>query len=114
MKGANRQKLVRTAAKATLARMGKAQAAAAWTVYILRCGDGSLYTGATNDLPRRYALHQRGAGGAYTRSRLPVALVYSEPALDRGAAYRREAALKRLRRGAKMRLLQKGQRQAAG
>jgi putative endonuclease len=75
-------------------------------VYILRCGDGSLYTGATNDLSRRYRLHQQGKAAAYTRSRLPVALVFSEPAPDRGAAYRREAALKRLRRPAKLQLLQ--------
>lgn len=76
-----------------------------WTVYLLRCGDGSLYAGATNDLARRVLAHARGAGGRYTRSRLPVALVWSEPARDRGAALRREAALKRLSRREKLALL---------
>jgi len=76
-----------------------------WTVYVLRCRDGSLYTGATNDLPARVSAHRAGKGGAYTRSRLPVALVYSEPVADRGAALRREAALKRLSRAAKLALV---------
>ena len=48
-------------------------------VYILRCGDGSLYTGWTNDLPRRLKAHQAGKGGRYTRSHLPVALGYCGP-----------------------------------
>lgn len=67
-----------------------------WCVYMLRCRDKSLYTGITNDVPRRLAAHGAGKGGAYTRSRRPVALVYREPARDRSAALRREAALKRL------------------
>ncbi|AKU91959.1 GIY-YIG nuclease family protein [Vulgatibacter incomptus] len=78
---------------------------AGWCVYVLLCGDGSLYTGATNDLARRVARHAAGKGAAYTRSRLPVSLAWSEPALDRGAALRREAAIKRLRRQAKLALL---------
>ena len=49
-----------------------------WFVYILKCRDGSLYTGMTNDLPHRLSVHRSGRGGAYTRSRLPVRLVYSE------------------------------------
>jgi putative endonuclease len=73
---------------------------------MLRCRDGTLYTGATNDLARRLATHQRGRGAAYTRARLPVTLVWSEPAPNRGAALRREAALKRLSRAEKLRLLQ--------
>lgn len=76
-----------------------------WSVYMLRCGDGSLYTGITNDLDRRIAAHSRGSGAAYTRSRLPVSLVFQEPATDRAAALRREAALKRLPRAAKLLLL---------
>lgn len=76
-----------------------------WTVYILRCGDGTLYTGCTNDLPRRVRQHQRGKAAAYTRSRLPVILVFYEPACDRSAASIREAALKRLRRRDKLRLV---------
>jgi putative endonuclease len=67
-----------------------------WCVYMLRCRDDSLYTGITNDVPRRLAAHAAGRGGAYTRSRCPVRLVYREPAKDRSAALRREAALKRL------------------
>ncbi|NTX09981.1 GIY-YIG nuclease family protein [Myxococcus sp. CA051A] len=76
-----------------------------WTVYMLRCRDGSLYTGATNDLERRVATHGRGRGAAYTRARLPVTLVWSEAAEDRGAALRREAAIKRLTRGDKLLLV---------
>ena len=60
-----------------------------YLVYILRCGDGSLYTGCTNDLPRRLRAHQSGRGAKYTRSRLPVELIYQEPAADRSAALRR-------------------------
>jgi putative endonuclease len=67
-----------------------------WCVYMLRCRDGSLYTGITNDVGRRLAAHAAGRGAAYTRSRRPVRLVYREPARGRGAALRREAALKRL------------------
>ena len=72
---------------------------------MLRCRDGSLYTGATVDLVRRVATHQAGRGAAYTRARLPVALVWSEPAVDRSAALRREAALKRLTRAQKVELV---------
>jgi putative endonuclease len=77
----------------------------AWTVYLLRCRDGSLYAGATNDLTRRVAAHQAGRGGAYTRSRRPVRLVFIERQPDRGTALRREAALKRLPRAAKLELV---------
>ena len=76
-----------------------------WHVYLLRCADGSLYAGATNDLQRRLATHAAGKGAAYTRARLPVELVWSEPAADRGAALRREAALKKLPRRRKLELL---------
>ena len=73
-------------------------------VYLLRCGDGSLYTGCTNDLARRLRAHQSGRGAKYTRSRLPVELVYREEAADRSAALRREAAIKRLTRAEKLAL----------
>lgn len=76
-----------------------------WCVYMLRCRDGSLYTGATNNLEQRLARHQRGKGAAYTRSRLPVRLVYREAAEDRSAALRREAALKNLSRPEKLTLV---------
>jgi putative endonuclease len=76
-----------------------------WSVYFLRCADGTLYAGATADLARRLRQHQSGRGARYTRSRLPVALVWSEGARDRGAALRREAALKRLTRAEKLALV---------
>ena len=76
-----------------------------YLVYILRCGDGTLYTGCTNDLPRRLQAHQSGRGAKYTRSRLPVELVYQEAVPDRSAALRREAAIKRLDRRQKLALI---------
>jgi putative endonuclease len=78
-----------------------------WAVYMLRCSDGSLYTGATNDLSRRLVQHRCGKGAAYTRSRLPVVLVFKEPATGKASALRREAALKRLSRAEKLVLLRK-------
>ena len=77
-----------------------------YLVYILRCGDGTLYTGCTNDLPRRLQAHQSGRGAKYTRSRLPVELVYQEAVPDRSAALRREAAIKRLDRRRKLALIE--------
>jgi putative endonuclease len=73
-------------------------------VYLLRCRDGSLYTGITNDLPQRLASHRRGSASAYTRSRRPVTLAYHEVVRDRGAALRREAAIRRLSRAQKLEL----------
>lgn len=74
----------------------------AWFVYMVRCADGSLYTGATNDLARRVAAHNEGKGARYTRSRRPVTLVWSRRAKDRGSALSREARLKRLSREEKL------------
>jgi putative endonuclease len=76
-------------------------------VYLLRCRDGSLYTGITNDLPRRLTAHRAGTASAYTRSRLPVRLAYREALPDRSAALRREAAIKRLPREAKLALIRR-------
>ncbi|MBI3184447.1 MAG: GIY-YIG nuclease family protein [Myxococcales bacterium] len=76
-----------------------------WTVYILRCGDGSLYTGCTNDLERRLRRHREGKGAAYTRSRRPLSLVFRMAAEGRGDALRREAAIKQLSRSRKLELL---------
>jgi putative endonuclease len=73
-------------------------------VYLLRCGDGSLYTGITNDLSRRLQLHNSGTASAYTRSRRPLALAYHESQPDRGAALKREAAIRRLSRAEKLAL----------
>jgi putative endonuclease len=72
---------------------------------MLRCGDGSLYTGITNDIARRLAAHKAGRASRYTRSRLPVRLVHAEPQATKSQALRREAAIKRLSRPAKLRLL---------
>jgi len=78
----------------------------AWYVYMLRCGDGSLYTGCTDNVERRLAVHQSGKGAKYTRSRLPVVLVYREELPDKSAALRREAAIKAMTRERKLALLQ--------
>ena len=67
-----------------------------WVAYMLRCRDGSFYTGCTNNLTRRLALHQNGKGAKYTRSRLPVKLAWYEEANEKSDALRREAAVKRL------------------
>lgn len=75
---------------------------------MLRCGDGSLYTGCTNDFPRRLEAHSSGRGAKYTRSRLPVTLAYREEAADRSAALRRESAIKRLTRPEKLALIESG------
>lgn len=72
-----------------------------WFVYVTRCADGSLYTGVATDPVARERVHNAGRGAAYTRSRLPVKLVHVEAAADRGAALRREIAIKRLTRSDK-------------
>lgn len=76
----------------------------AWHVYLVRCADGTLYTGITTDLARRMAAHNAGKGAKYTRSRGPVRLVWSEPAKDVGAARRREYQVRTLPRAEKERL----------
>ena len=77
----------------------------AWYVYILRCGDGTLYTGATDDVERRLAAHRAGKGAKYTRGRGPLELVYTEEQPDKGAALRREAQIKGMTRGEKLALI---------
>ena len=76
-----------------------------WYVYMLRCGDGSLYTGYTDNIPRRLAVHQSGKGAKYTRSHLPVGLAYWEELPDKSSALRREAAIKQLTRREKLALI---------
>jgi putative endonuclease len=76
----------------------------AW-VYMLRCADGSLYTGWSTDVARRLQRHRSGKASRYTASRLPVELVYEAAMADRGAALREEARIKRLRREAKLELI---------
>ena len=74
-------------------------------VYILRCADGTYYTGWTADVARRVAAHNAGRGGRYTRTRRPVTLVYHEEAADRRSAMKREAAIKKYSREQKERLV---------
>ena len=75
-------------------------------VYLLRCADGTLYTGFTNDLARRLAAHNAGRGAKYTRGRRPVELVYWESFSNKSSALRREYAIKQLPRRQKLTLIQ--------
>ena len=77
----------------------------AW-VYMLRCADGSLYTGWSNDLERRLARHRAGTASRYTASRLPVELAMAAAMPDRSSAMREEARIKRLDRSAKLALIE--------
>jgi predicted GIY-YIG superfamily endonuclease len=72
---------------------------------MLRCGDGSLYTGIALDVERRLAEHRRGTGAKYTRSRGPLTVVYREELADKSAALRREIAIKKLSRAEKLELI---------
>src|SRR4051812_4695267 len=72
-----------------------------WQVYVLRCGDGTLYTGIARDAEARLRQHEAGKGARYTRGRGPLALVLLEAAASHGDALRREAAIKRLKRAGK-------------
>jgi predicted GIY-YIG superfamily endonuclease len=74
-------------------------------VYIVRCADGTYYTGWAADVNRRVAAHNAGRGGRYTRARRPVLLVYQEEVPDRSSAMRREAAIKAYGRERKERLI---------
>ena len=74
-------------------------------VYLLRCGDGSLYCGWTTNIQRRLAMHVAGRASRYTASRLPVDLVLCTPMADRSAARREEARIKRLTRAQKLELV---------
>ncbi len=78
-----------------------------WVVYILRCGDGSLYTGITNNLALRIEKHQSGKGARYTKNRGPLKLVYQETLPDRSTATKREMQIKTLTRQAKLALIGK-------
>lgn len=85
-----------------------------WTVYILRCADGSLYTGIARDANHRVAAHNAGRGAAYTRSRRPVTLIHQEAAASHSAALRREWAIKRLSRKEKEHFVMSRQSSPAG
>lgn len=81
-----------------------------WKLYILRCGDGSLYTGITTDVEKRLEAHRCGKGAKYTRGRGPLELAYTEECGDHSAALRRELAVKALSREEKQRLLKASER----
>lgn len=76
-----------------------------WYLYILRCGDGSLYTGITVDVEKRLEAHRSGKGAKYTRGRGPLELVYRESCADHSAALRRERAIKVLSKEEKLALI---------
>ncbi len=80
-------------------------AAPTWWVYLLRCGDGTLYCGIALDVEARLEQHRAGKGAKYTRGRGPLELVYREACHSRPEALRRERAIKRMRRSAKAALL---------
>lgn len=76
-----------------------------WYIYILRCADGTLYTGSTDDVERRVAVHNSGKGAKYTRGRTPVEVVYTEECESYSAALKREYAIKQLSRQEKWNLI---------
>lgn len=80
-------------------------------VYILKCKDGTLYTGWTNDLNRRVAAHNAGQGAKYTKSRRPVELLYFEELSSKSEALKREAAIKKMSRSEKLRMISKENRE---
>jgi len=84
-----------------------------WHIYIIKCKDGLLYTGITNNLEQRIKAHNSGNGCKFTRCRIPVKLVYSEKSLNRSSASKREAEIKSLTREKKVELI-KGARKASG
>jgi predicted GIY-YIG superfamily endonuclease len=84
-----------------------------WSLYILKCGDGTLYTGITNDLDRRVAQHNSGTASRYTRSRLPVTIIHREPCKNRSSALKKEYAMKQLSRTEKEAYIKK-KRKAVG
>ncbi len=84
-----------------------------WYVYMLRCGDESLYTGITDDPVRREKAHNAGKGSRYTRAHLPVKTVYLESCADKSAALRRERQIKALARDKKLSLILSESNEAA-
>ena len=78
-----------------------------WYLYILRCGDGTLYTGITTDVEKRLAAHRAGKGAKYTRGRGPLELVYREELPDHSAALKREHEVKSMPRHEKEKLIEK-------
>jgi len=81
-----------------------------WILYILRCGDGSYYTGITKDLTRRYHQHRKGLASRYTRGRGPIRIVYRESCEGKSNALRRERAVKAFSRKEKQELIAGGEK----
>lgn len=79
-----------------------------YSVYIIKCADGSLYTGIARDVEVRIKMHENGTGSKYVRARLPVELVYTEVQKNRSAATKREIAIKKMTRGKKLELVGRG------
>ena len=77
-----------------------------WSVYIVQCADGTLYTGSSPDVAKRIVAHNAGQGAKYTKTRRPVALVYQEACADKSTALKREYAIKQLSRQQKLALCQ--------
>ena len=77
-----------------------------WYIYILRCGDDTLYTGITDDVEKRFSAHAAGKGAKYTRGRGPLTLVYTEEVEDKSTALKREHAIKKLSRTEKLKLIE--------
>ena len=84
-----------------------------WFVYMVRCADGSLYTGIAKDVARRCQQHNAGTASRYTRSRLPVVVVYEEGQRSRSLALKREAAIKAMTRRQKLALIDSNRPQRA-
>ena len=78
-----------------------------WKLYILRCGDGTLYTGITTDVEKRLEAHRSGKGAKYTRGRGPLELVYREECGDHSTALKRELEIKKLSREEKEKMIEK-------
>lgn len=88
-----------------MAMKGRKPPAECWFVYIAKCADGTLYTGITKDVDRRCQQHNAGTASRYTRSRLPVVVMYQEAHANRSSALKREAAIKALSRRQKLALI---------
>src|SRR5262249_20603832 len=99
------QPMCQSRKSARKSRNGRVGQAARWWVYVLRCADGTLYTGITTNHDRRLGQHNAGTASKYTRCRRPVTIVYRQAHPSRGAALRREAAIKALSRREKETLI---------
>src|SRR5438067_7855309 len=86
----------------------------AWFVYLLRCADGSLYTGITKDVARRCQQHNAGTASRYTRSRRPAKLIYQEAHPDQSSALKREKAIKAMDRRGKLTMIRQRKNPAKG